>query len=79
VTAVDLTDAACCDWWPHDAEERCLYSACNDCGGFFSLGPSSEPTCYVCALGEATLPADDYRELCERVPAAPLNWDERPF
>lgn len=79
VSAPDLDSGHCCDWWPHDADEACLYSACDCCGGFFSLGPSSSPTCYVCALGEATLPAETFRELNERVPTAPLNWDERPF
>lgn len=70
----------CCDWWPHQADEACVYSGCQDCGGIFSGGASTNPTCFVCAFAEATLPAEIYREICERVPAAPLNWpDEEPF
>lgn len=79
MTTVDLEAARCCDFWPHKADKCCLFAACDCCGGFFSLGPSSSPTCYVCALGEATLPAEAFAEICRRDPPRPTSWDERPF
>jgi hypothetical protein len=69
----------CCDWWPHDADEPCLFNACDCCGGFFSLGPSSSPTCWVCSFAEATLTPEDLAEIDTRQAARTAAWDERPF
>lgn len=77
-----IDPSPCCDWWPHAANESCLFDACDICGGMFSLGPSTSRTCYVCAFGAATLQADALKEIDDREerrrdpqPA----WDERPF
>ena len=77
MTAADLHPSRCCDYSPHNADEVCLYSGCQDCGGAYSFGLSGSPICYVCASADATDRVED-QPIRQRVPIEPLD-DEEPF